>query len=73
MCGLQGILDLCNQPGFIRDVYVNLDCRVERNNLFETITGLLSKAAFPVNCPLAPVHLLALDALFAILSALAKG
>eukprot|EP00884_Botryococcus_braunii_P022699 jgi/Botrbrau1/9112/Bobra.0305s0016.2 len=70
---LEGILDLCNQPGFIRDVYVNLDCRIERSNLFETITGLLSKAAFPVNCPLAPVHLLALDALFAILSALAKG
>jgi golgi-specific brefeldin A-resistance guanine nucleotide exchange factor 1 len=66
-------LDLCNQAGFIRDVYINLDCRIERSNMFESITGLLSKAAFPVNCPLAPVHLLALNALYSILCALSDG
>ena len=30
---VQGILDLCHQPTFIRDVYLNLDCRwVQRTN-----------------------------------------
>jgi hypothetical protein len=24
---LEGVLDFCSQPGFARDVYLNLDCR----------------------------------------------
>jgi len=69
----QGLLDFCNQPGFVRAVFLNLDCRIERANLFETAAGLLSKTAFPVNRPLAAVHLLALDGLLAIMSSLARG
>ncbi|GAB4821173.1 hypothetical protein N2152v2_008219 [Parachlorella kessleri] len=68
---LEGILDLCHQPTFIRDVYLNLDCRIERDNLFEQICALLSKTAFPVNGPLSAVHLQSLDGILAILSALA--
>ena len=69
----QGLLDLCNQPGFVRDVYVNLDCRIERSNLFEGVCSTLSKAAFPVHRPLASAHVLALDGLISIMAALAKG
>ena len=54
-------------------MYLNLDCRIERANLFEAIAALLSKTAFPGNMPLASVHLLSLDGLFSILSALARG
>ena len=57
----------------MRDIYLNLDCRIERGNLFESICGLLSKTAFPVNGPLSSVHLLSLHGLFSILSNLAKG
>lgn len=67
------MLDFCSQPGFIRDIYTNLDCRIERSNMFEAISALLSKTAFPVNCPLGGVHLLSLEGLFSILAALAKG
>ncbi|KAK9828895.1 hypothetical protein WJX72_002652 [[Myrmecia] bisecta] len=70
---LEGLLDFCNQPAFIRDIYLNMDCRIERSNLFESICALLSKTAFPVNCPLGSVHLLSLDGLFSVLQSLAMG
>ena len=70
---MQGLLDFCSQPGFIRDIYTNLDCCIERSNMFEAISALLSKTAFPVNCSLGAVHLLSMEGLFSILSALAKG
>lgn len=69
----QGLLDLCNQPGFVRDIYVNLDCRIERSNLFEGVCATLSKCAFPVHRPLSSAHVLALDGLISIMSALSKG
>ena len=70
---MQGLLDFCSQAGFIRDIYANLDCRIERSNMFEAICALLSKTAFPVNSPMGPVHLLSMEGLFSVLSALAKG
>ena len=54
-------------------MYANLDCRIERSNLFESICSLLSKTAFPVNSPLGSVHLHSLEGLFSILNALSKG
>ncbi len=45
---LEGILDLCRQPGFVHDVFVNCDCRLERSNLFEDMCTLISKTAYPV-------------------------
>ena len=68
---LQAILDFCAQPGFCHEVYLNLDCRIERSNLFEGVCALLSKTAFPVNSALSAVHLLSLDGVFSILSSLA--
>ena len=51
---------------------MNLDCRIERSNVFEAICALLSKAAFPVNSVLSSIHLLSLDGIFSILSALSS-
>lgn len=69
---LQAILDFCSQPGFVHEVFMNLDCRIERSNLFEAICTLLSKAAFPVSSTLGSVHLLSLEGIYSILSALAS-
>ena len=66
----QAILDLCQQPGFCHEAYLNLDCRIERANLFEGVCALLSKTAFPVHASLSSVHLLSLNGLFSVLSAL---
>ena len=70
---MQGLLDFCNQANFMREVYVNLDCRLERGNLFESVAAVLSKSSFPVNRPLAHSHVCALDGLFSVLTGLQKG
>lgn len=67
---LEGVLDFCSQPAFVKDMYLNLDCRIERSNVFEQICTLLSKAAFPVNGPVSAVHVLSLDGIMAILASL---
>ena len=69
---LEGILNFCFQPGFARDMYLNLDCRIERSDLFQKICVLLSKVAFPVSGPVSVVHLLSLEGILAILSSLAE-
>ena len=40
---------LLRAAGLLHEVYLNLDCRIERSNLFEGVCALLSKTAFPVN------------------------
>ena len=70
---LEAILDFCTQPNFVRDIFVNTDCRIERDNLFEGICGLFSKTSFPVGGSLMPAHVASLDGILAILTALADA
>lgn len=70
---LEALLDFCGHPGFLRDMYLNLDCRIERTNLFEDICALLSKMAFPVKSPLGAVHMISLEGLLAMLFTLSAG
>lgn len=70
---LEAVLDFCGYPGFLRDIYLNLDCRIERSNLFEDICALLSKTAFPVKSTLTPVHMISLEGLLAMLFTLSSG
>ncbi|KFM23960.1 ARF guanine-nucleotide exchange factor GNOM [Auxenochlorella protothecoides] len=44
---LEGLLDLCRQPGFAAELYLAADCRVERADLLQDICALLSKTAQP--------------------------
>lgn len=68
---LECIVDLCRQPNFVPDLYMNFDCDLERPNLFEELTALLSRNAFPVNCPLNATHLLSLEGLLAVVAGIA--
>eukprot|EP00740_Mantoniella_antarctica_P007041 CAMPEP_0181358802 /NCGR_PEP_ID=MMETSP1106-20121128/5723_1 /TAXON_ID=81844 /ORGANISM="Mantoniella antarctica, Strain SL-175" /LENGTH=559 /DNA_ID=CAMNT_0023471825 /DNA_START=202 /DNA_END=1878 /DNA_ORIENTATION=- len=68
---LECIVDLCRQPNFVPDLYINFDCDLERPNLFEELTALLSRNAFPVNCPLNATHLLSLEGLLAVVAGIA--
>ncbi|KAG2488975.1 hypothetical protein HYH03_012417 [Edaphochlamys debaryana] len=71
---LEGLLDLVRQPSFVHDMFVNCDCRVERANLFEEVCSLISKTAFPVSkTSVGPLNFISLEALLAILSALAQS
>lgn len=70
---LEALLDFCGYPGFLRDIYINLDCRVERTNLYEDICTLLSKTAFPVKTPLHAVHMISMEGLLAMLLTLSSA
>ena len=59
-------------PGFITELYLNYDCDLYTSNLFEDITKVLSKNAFPVD-GLLSTHHLALEGLLVILEAVEKN
>jgi hypothetical protein len=62
------------QPGFVHDIFVNCDCRIERSDLYADICALVSKTAFPVSQKsLGPLHHISLEALMALLGALSQG
>ncbi|GMH01755.1 hypothetical protein Nepgr_003594 [Nepenthes gracilis] len=54
-------------------MYADLDCDIACSNLFEDQANLLSKSAFPVNCPVSSMHNLARDGLIAVIQGMAKG
>ncbi|VDP38531.1 unnamed protein product [Schistosoma curassoni] len=64
---LDSVVRLFLVPGLAAELYVNYDCDPYCSNLFEDITKMLAKNAFPV-VRLMGTHLLALDALLAVLN-----
>ncbi|XP_057840986.1 ARF guanine-nucleotide exchange factor GNOM [Cryptomeria japonica] len=68
---MEALVDFCRQPTFMSEMYANLDCDITCGNIFEDLGNLLSKSAFPVNCPLSAMHILALDGLIAVIHSMA--
>ncbi|XP_020092293.1 ARF guanine-nucleotide exchange factor GNOM-like [Ananas comosus] len=68
---MEALVDFCRQKTFMAEMYANLDCDITCSNVFEELANLLSKSAFPVNCPLSPMHILALDGLIAVIQGMA--
>nr|CAH8861194.1 unnamed protein product [Trichobilharzia regenti] len=64
---LDSVVRLFLVPGLATELYVNYDCDPYCSNLFEDITKMLAKNAFPVE-RLMGTHLLALDALLVVLN-----
>ncbi|GMN41448.1 hypothetical protein TIFTF001_010660 [Ficus carica] len=69
---MEALVDFCRQKTFMVEVYANLDCDITCSNVFEDLANLLSKSAFPVNCPLSSMHILALDGLIAVIQGMAE-
>jgi len=63
---LETIVQLLRIPSFPAELYLNYDCDVYLPNLFEELTKMLSKNAFPV-AGLTTTHLLSLDALLSVI------
>lgn len=63
---LDNILQLWRIPGLVTELYINYDCDFYCSNLFEDLTKLLAKNAFPVTSGVYQTHLLSLDALLTI-------
>ncbi|KAL3693188.1 hypothetical protein R1sor_006839 [Riccia sorocarpa] len=68
---MEALVDFCRQPTFMAEMYANFDCDIICSNVFEDIGNLLSKSAFPVNCPLSAMHVLALEGLLAVIHSMA--
>ncbi|XP_021101157.1 Golgi-specific brefeldin A-resistance guanine nucleotide exchange factor 1 isoform X12 [Heterocephalus glaber] len=64
---LEAIVQLWRIPSFVTELYINYDCDYYCSNLFEDLTKLLSKNAFPVSGQLHTTHLLSLDALLTVI------
>lgn len=66
---LESIVQMLRIPGLVTELYLNYDCDLYCTNLFEDLTKLLSKNAFPVS-GLFSTHLLSLDALLAVIDSI---
>ncbi|XP_018410095.1 PREDICTED: Golgi-specific brefeldin A-resistance guanine nucleotide exchange factor 1 [Nanorana parkeri] len=64
---LEGIVQLWRIPSFVTELYINYDCDFYCSNIFEDLTKLLSKNAFPVSGQLYTTHLLSLEALLTVI------
>ncbi|KAG9485170.1 hypothetical protein GDO78_008329 [Eleutherodactylus coqui] len=64
---LEAIVQLWRIPSFVTELYINYDCDYYCSNLFEELTKLLSKNAFPVSGQLYTTHLLCLEALLTVI------
>ncbi|XP_028628520.1 Golgi-specific brefeldin A-resistance guanine nucleotide exchange factor 1 isoform X3 [Grammomys surdaster] len=64
---LEAVVQLWRIPSLVTELYINYDCDYYCSNLFEDLTKLLSKNAFPVSGQLYTTHLLSLDALLTVI------
>ncbi|UJR20526.1 hypothetical protein I4U23_023653 [Adineta vaga] len=63
---LETVVQLLRIPGLPAELYLNYDCDLYSTNLFEELTKMLSKNAFPV-AGLTTTHILSLDALLSVI------
>eukprot|EP00736_Rhodelphis_marinus_P002575 Rmarinus@m.16881 len=68
---LEALTHLCHLPGFGLDLFSSYDCELSFHDVFETLYKALCKAAYPVDGFLSSLHLLALDAMHAIVEGIA--
>ena len=64
---LELLVQLYKLPGFVTELYLNYDCGLYTANLFEELTKVLSKNAFPQDRNILPTHYLALEGLMVVL------
>ncbi|VUZ46578.1 unnamed protein product [Hymenolepis diminuta] len=67
---LDAVIQLFLLPGLAAEIYVNYDCDPYCSNLFDDITEMLTKNAYPSNNRLVGTNILALDALLSVVNAI---
>ena len=70
--GLEVLVQLYKVPGVVTELYLNYDCGLYTSNLFEDLTKVLSKHAFPVAGVLS-THQLALEGLTVVLEGIERN
>ncbi|BES91822.1 Sec7 domain [Nesidiocoris tenuis] len=66
---LESLVQMWRIPGLVTELYLNYDCALYCPNLYEDLTNLLSKNAFPVS-GIFNTHLLSLDALLTVIDSI---
>jgi len=69
---LELLVQLYKMPGFVTELYLNYDCGLYSDNLFEDLTKVLSKNAFPQDRNILVTHQLALEGLLVVLDGIEK-
>merc|ERR1719500_1996239 len=69
---LEALVQLYKLPGLVTELYLNFDCGLYTSNLFEDLTKVLSKNAFPVAGVLS-THQLALEGLTVVLDGIERN
>ncbi|KAB0793293.1 hypothetical protein PPYR_12913 [Photinus pyralis] len=64
---LDNMVQLWKVPGLVTELYLNYDCDIYCTNLYEELTKLLAKNAFPATSGIYHMHLLSLDALITVM------
>lgn len=70
---LENVLQLWRIPGFATELYINYDCNLYCNNVFEDLTKLLSKNALSATQSIFTTHILSLDALVTVIELIGKN
>ena len=68
---LDTVLQLCRVPSFLMELYLNYDCHLYSENLFERLIEFLGKHACPTERALFTTHLLALNSLLTAVNEIA--
>ncbi|KAJ4789986.1 SEC7-like guanine nucleotide exchange family protein [Rhynchospora pubera] len=68
---MEALVDFCRQRTFMVELFANFDCDITCRNVFEELSNLLSRSAFPLNSPLSSMHVLALEGLIAVVQGMA--
>lgn len=69
---LESLLEFCQEPAMMQDLYLNYDCDVHCSNLFESICGALSRMAIPEGTFVNSLNRLALDGLLAVVDSVGR-
>lgn len=70
---LENVLQLWRIPGFATELYINYDCNLYCNNVFEDLTKLLSKNALSATQSIFTTHILSLDALVTVIELIGRN
>ncbi len=65
---IEFLVQLYKLPGFVTELYLNYDCGLYTANLFEELTKVLSKNAFPQDRHISSTNKLALEGLMVVLN-----
>lgn len=71
---LESLLEFCQEPALMQDIYLNYDCDVHCSNLFEMICATLGKMASPEteSAPLNALNRLALEGILHVIDSIAR-